>query len=256
MILSGILLSLLALTLPMKSNVNIGMGEDQVYVVHYKWGLLNADVARAYWSVDSTSLQGVPAYKARIYGRSAKFCEAIIKIREDFQSWFSPSDMRPIKSFRKAVEGKFEGGESYEYDWEEGKLRMTIDVNEKVSHKEFEIEDGLLDVPTLFFFFHNIDVSKLLAGSSFSVKLAVGDNIENIGFKYVGIERLNVKGLGNLSTHRFLIKVSTGNTFDTKSDISVYATDEGDSILPVYFDAPMRLGRVVIRLLPDSFKRK
>lgn len=246
--LSAILLFMLGLTLPMKPITNIGSAEEQVYVVHYKWGLLNADVARVYYSVDSTSLQGSPAYKARIYGKTAKFCEAIIKIREDFESWFSPVDMRPIKSVRKAVEGKFVGGESYEYDWEEGKLRMTINVNDKISEKEFEIEEGLLDVPMLFSFFQNMDLAKVSDGNPFIVKLAVGNNIESIGFRYVGLQSLKLRGMDSLSVHKFLVKVSSGKTFDNKNEIAIYATDDGSSLLPVYFEAPMRLGRVVVRL--------
>ena len=80
-----VILSLILGIFPFKeSGARFGAGEKQVFVVHYKWGVLNADVARVTCECDSIMYRGVPAYKAKIYGKTEKFCEAIVKVREDF----------------------------------------------------------------------------------------------------------------------------------------------------------------------------
>lgn len=249
------LLSVLAAALPLKGTSSFTAGEEQVYLVHYQWGVLNADVARAYCSIDSTTLHGQPAYKARIYGKTAKFCEAIVKVREDFQSWFTAGDLRPEKSRRKAQEAKYNGGETNVFDWNAGKLTITVNSNGKESVKEFGLEPGVLDVPTLFYAFRNIDMAKVSGGKVFPVKVAVGDKIETISFKYAGSETLNARGMDRVPVRKFLIQVSSGNTFDNENAISIYATDD-DFMIPVYFEAPMRLGKVVGRLETSTRKKK
>lgn len=249
-----ILVSLLAAALPLKGTSSFTAGEEQVYLVHYQWGVLNADVARAYCTIDSTTLHGQPAYKARIYGKTAKFCEAIVKVREDFQSWFTASDFRPEKSRRKAQEAKFNGGETNVFDWNAGKLTITVSSNGKETVKVFDLEPGVLDVPTLFYCFRNIDLAKVSDGTPFQIKVAVGDRIEAISMKYAGRETLNARGMDKVAARKFLIMVSSGNTFDTKNAISLYASDD-DVMIPLYFEAPLRLGKVVGRLESSTRKK-
>ena len=249
-----ILVSLLAAALPLKGTSSFTAGEEQVYLVHYQWGVLNADVARAYCTIDSTTLHGQPAYKARIYGKTAKFCEAIVKVREDFQSWFTASDFRPEKSRRKAQEAKFNGGETNVFDWNAGKLTITVSSNGKETVKVFDLEPGVLDVPTLFYCFRNIDLAKVSDGTPFQIKVAVGDKIEAISMKYAGRETLNARGMDKVAARKFLIMVSSGNTFDTKNAISLYASDD-DVMIPLYFEAPLRLGKVVGRLESSTRKK-
>jgi len=248
------LVSLLAVALPLKSSSSFTAGEEQVYLVHYQWGVLNADVARAYCSIDSTTLHGQPAYKARIYGKTAKFCEAIVKVREDFQSWFTAADFRPEKSRRKAQEAKYNGGETNVFDWDAGKLTITVNSNGKETVKVFDLEPGVLDVPTLFYCFRNIDLAKVSDGAPFPVKVAVGDKIETISMKYAGRETLNARGMDRVPARKFLIQVSSGNTFDTKNAISLYASDD-EVMIPLYFEAPLRLGKVVGRLESSTRKK-
>lgn len=245
--LTMILLSLLTAGIPIRQDASFPSGEHQVYIVHYQWGVLNADIARAYCSIDSTSLDGAPAYRARVYGRTAKFCESIVKVREDFRSWISAERLRPEKYSREALEGKFKGGEVYDYDWEAGKLHMNVNANGKIKEKEMELEAGVLDVPSLFYAFRMINLEKISRDKAITVKVAVGDNIETVVFRYAGDENLNVRGMERIPVHKFLIQVNSGKTFDTKNAISLYAKGES-SLLPVYFEAPMRLGRVVGRL--------
>ena len=248
------LVSLLAAALPLKSSSSFSAGEEQVYLIHYQWGVLNADVARAFCSIESTTLHGRPAYNARIYGKTEKFCEAIVKVREEFQSWFTATDFRPEKTIRKAQEARYNGEETNIFDWEAGKLTININANGQESVNEFDLEPGVLDIPSFFYCFRNIDFDKLSDGNPIPVKLAIGDKIETVSIKYAGIETLKARVMDSVPARKFLIQVNSGNTFDTKNAISVYTSDD-EEMIPLYFEAPMRLGKVVGRL-ESSTRRK
>ena len=243
----AILFSLLLSGLPLRTEAPVVHSEELVYVIHYKWGILNADVARLYCSADSVTYEGQRAYRARIYGKTAKMFDSIVRVREDFTSYLSASDLSPLRSEREADEAKFKGGEVYNYDREAGKLLMKIETNSSYKEKEFPLEKGLVDVPALFYSFTNADIQKMPEGEPFGVKVAVGDTVEEVFFKYMGRQNIKIRGIGKVDTHKFLIQVNSGQTFDPKNAISIYASDR-DGLLPLYFEAPMRLGKVVGRL--------
>ena len=72
---AALLFSLAMAAIPLKSGTenSFRSNEEQVYVIHYKWGVLNADVARAHVTTSVTTHGGKPAVKAKMYGHTGKF---------------------------------------------------------------------------------------------------------------------------------------------------------------------------------------
>lgn len=249
-----LLLSVILGVFPFKSTgAKFSAGEKQVYVFHYKWGVLNADVARVTCSCDSVMYRGVPSYKARIFGKTEKFCEAIVKVREDFQGTFRASDFRPFKTSRKAQEAKFNGGETYKYDWPASKLEMTITTKKGEKKKTFDLTPDVLDVTGLYYAVRSIDLQKVADCKPFEVKVAVGDKIETIKMRYDGRELLQARGIDKTMAHKFSISVTSGNTFDPKNNVVLYLSDD-EFLVPLYFEAPLKLGKVVGRLETSTGK--
>ena len=75
-------------------------GERLSFVIHYKWGGINSDVAKATVNLDTTTLNGVPVFHSRVFGKTAKFYDLFFKVREDFQSWFTRDGVVPVKFYR------------------------------------------------------------------------------------------------------------------------------------------------------------
>ena len=59
-------------------------GERLSFVIHYKWGGINSDVANATVKLDTTTLNGVPVFHSRVFGKTARFYDLFFKVREDF----------------------------------------------------------------------------------------------------------------------------------------------------------------------------
>lgn len=75
-------------------------GERMSFVVHYKWGIIDADVASASFSLDDAWLNGRPAFTARVYGQNARAFDPFFKVREDFRAWFSADGLDPLRFTR------------------------------------------------------------------------------------------------------------------------------------------------------------
>ncbi|MBO6249084.1 MAG: DUF3108 domain-containing protein, partial [Bacteroidales bacterium] len=72
-----------------KSNLAFKGGEKLVFTIHYKWGLINADMAQATLKVDSTMLNGKSCYHGSLRGKTQKIYESVFKLKEDFDCWFT-----------------------------------------------------------------------------------------------------------------------------------------------------------------------
>ena len=75
-------------------------GEKLVFTIHYKWGLINADVAQCTLKVDSTVFNGKSCYHGSLKGKTQKIYESVFKLKEDFDCWFTCDGMQPMKFTR------------------------------------------------------------------------------------------------------------------------------------------------------------
>lgn len=246
-----ILISLAMAAIPLKSgNENsFRNNEEQVYVVHYKWGVLNADVARAHVSTSVTTHEGKPAIKAKMYGHTEKFCEMFVKVRLNFESLYMRGNHRAVKASRTANESKYSCSNEYTYLWDKGYIDAKLSSsNGKLKDCHIPLNESVMDVPTLFTSFRDIDLAKVSDGKPFRVKVAVDNDCTDLVFKYMGKEELNRRGVPKKAYNKFSVNVTAGEVFDTENAIKIWCTAEDGVVIPVYFELPLKLGRVVGRL--------
>ena len=62
--------------IPVKSldedRLAFGPGESLDYEIHYRWKSINADVAKANVTLDTLTLNGVPVFHSKVFGRTAR----------------------------------------------------------------------------------------------------------------------------------------------------------------------------------------
>ena len=75
-------------------------GETMSFVLHYKWGSINADVGNATVRLDSVTFNGQKAFCCSAFGKTTKVFDLFFKVREDFKSWFTRDGLRPLKFTR------------------------------------------------------------------------------------------------------------------------------------------------------------
>lgn len=221
-------------------------GERLGYVVHYKWGMINSDVARGYISLDTVTLDGQKVFKARIYGRTAKFYDTFFRVREDFTSWFTVEGLRPVKFTRDTKEGGYYVYNSYNYMWDPARPHIKATIESKNKQKqEIEIPISLntYDVPSIFFLARNLDFSKLKEGGRYPLVFAIDDDVFTIYLIYKGKESKYIRRLGNVNTLKFAATLVAGEIFDGKEDMYMWFTDDNNRI-PVLFSAPIKIGEV------------
>ena len=214
------------------------------FILHYKWGSINTDVGTATVSLDSLTFNGQKAFKCTASGRTKKFFDVFFKVRENFSSWFTREGMRPLKFTRDTYEGGYEARNTYLYKWDAAEPYIAADVyTSKMGQKSMQLPltPCTYDLPALFFFARNMDVENVEPGKRYPMTFAIDEEIYNVYFILHGRETIKVKGLGTVNTIRFAAKLLEGEVFKGEEDMTIWVSDD-ENRLPVYFEAPLRVG--------------
>ena len=219
-------------------------GERMDFILHYKWGSINTDVGTATVTLDSLTFNGQKAFKCTASGRTKKFFDVFFKVRENFTSWFTREGMRPLKFTRDTYEGGYEARNTYLYKWDAAEPYIAADVyTSKMGQKSMQLPltPCTYDLPALFFFARNMDMENVEPGKRYPMTFAIDEEIYNVYFILHGRETIKVKGLGTVNTIRFAAELLEGEVFKGEEDMTIWVSDD-ENRLPVYFEAPLRVG--------------
>ena len=225
-------------------------GEKLVFTIHYKWGIVNADVAQAIIKLDSTRLNGKKVYHGSLSGNTQKIYEQVFKVREHMDSWFTCDGFDPVKFTRDAREGNYWCTNLYTYSGSQ--INATINNSRK---GEFNVtlpkDNCTFDLPLMYYVMRNMDVSKLKVGGRYPMTFACDSHVRTLSFVYLGKENRKVRGMGTVRCLKFGFDVVKGEVFSGDSKLYAWFTDDANKI-PVYFVAPLKLGEVRGRLYTSS----
>lgn len=227
-----------------KHGVAFQAGERMEFTMHYKWGIIDSDIGTATVALDTVRLNGEKAFLCSAQGQTTRLYDLFFKVREDFKSWFTVDELRPLKFTRDTFEGKYVAKNTYIYDWNAAEPHIIADVYSSSSgqrYPELPLTPCTYDLPALFFFARNIDLENIEIGKRYPMTFAIDDDIFNVYFIFYGPEIIKVKGLGTVKTIRFAAKLLAGEVFTGEEDMMIWISDDENRV-PVYFEAPILVG--------------
>lgn len=225
-------------------------GERMSFVMGYRWGIINADIGTADCALDMAPAGGENIFHCTVTGRTNRGWDVFFKVREEFHSWFKADGLVPVRFTRDTHEGDYVAKNEYNYVWASEKPYIDAQTYSS-SHGEKNLQIPLthctFDLPALFFYARNIDISKVGLNVKHPMMFAVDDEVYHVYFIYKGKVVKDVPGLGRVKCMRFAAKLLAGEVFKGEHDMDLYISDDMNRI-PVYFSAPIRVGIVEGRL--------
>lgn len=230
-------------------------GERANYTLTYKWGILNTDVAKADVNLDSLVIGGTPSYHCRVFGETAGIFRSFFKVSEDFQSWFTCEGVKPLRFYRYSQENKYVSKNEYTYYWDNdmpyADAYLYNTVTDEDIHMTIPLSACSYDLPALYYFARNIDMSRISEDVHYPISVAIDDAVYNIYYIYKGKEEIKLPELGMVKCLKFQAKLIDGEVFDGDSDMDIYVSDDGNRV-PVYFRSPLRVGEARGRITAYS----
>lgn len=223
-------------------------GENLTYVLSYKWNAVNTDVATAALKLDTVRYNGALVYHSKMTARTRPFFDTFFKARENFQSWFSMDNGRPLKYTRSTLEGKYTATNLYIYNWGSRKIDATWQMGSKPKARaDLPLTDCTYDLPSIIYFLRRMDTSNLQAGKSYTVTYGIDDDVYTISLTFKGRETKKIRGVGKVKCLHFGCNVVAGEMFTGNEDAQLWVSDD-DNHIPIYFMAPLKVGAVTGRL--------
>ena len=225
-------------------------GEKLSFALQYTWGAMNTDVGHATICLDTLTFNGEKAFLIDAFGKTTRFFDWVFKVREDFKSWFTRDGMRPLKFTRDTYEGGYVARNTYLYDWDSQEPVIHADVySSKRGQKSVDLPltPCTFDLPSLFYFARNMNFDVVDPGKRYPMTFAIDDEVFNVYFILHGRETIKVKGIGEVKVIKLGAKLLEGEVFKGEEDMIIYISDDMNR-LPVYFEAPLLVGRATGRL--------
>ena len=237
-----------ALPLRSRDQIPFRPGEKVTVSLHYKWGLINADVGSMTFTADTTRLDGRKVWHTRAFGQSVKLVEAFFKLREDYQSWMDYSSFEPLRATRNAREGNYWANDLFEYDWEAGVINATLENKSKGRFtKVIPVRRPVFDVPSILYLARNLDLTKMSPDVKYRMPLAVDDAVHALYLRYIGPDELSLPGIGRVRALKVACSTRQSNAFSGKDEMFLWFSDDAARI-PVYMEITIRKGYLQARL--------
>lgn len=229
-------------------------GESLKYSVHYKWGVINADVANAAMTVKSEDMDGRQVFHASLGGRTQKMYKTFFTVVETVDSWFTQDDVQQLKCVRHSREGNYWLNSTTRYSRSGNEVRAKSDIESSrkgMFERSATVDTSTFDVTTMIFRLRNVDIAGMEIGKSFPISFIMDGKVYSLHYKYLGKEVRSVGDLGKIRCLKVGFEVVKGETFSGDSDLYCWFSDD-DNRIPVRFSAPLKIGQVKGRLTSFS----
>ena len=256
----GSVQELFSLTTP-TDTLSVGTEEEYTYIVSYKFGIMNFDVAIAKITVTEEKYKGIDALKVVARANTAPAYENFFYMDDTYTVWMDKETLKPMHLINHNKENDYRFYSEYWYDWDKMtvKTKYSSSLSPECKHEEYSIDDSTLDPVSMFMNLRKIPFSSFLNADGESLNLAFYDKIRSVKYYYDGAHRDRVKGHGKQNVHKFRcdVLISDKKDFDDGTMFEMWFRDS-DRInkIPVILISPVRVGSIAARLAtPEQLER-
>ena len=239
---------------PFSSGENVGM------VIHYKWGVVNADVAKADFALQEVSSPSGQCFYLKFAGGTNKFFDKFFKVSYLFESKFLKSNLDPVYFHRESYEGNYWVKNTY--TWRNGCRTLDAKVTKSTrpaADTTITKDEIIYDVVGMFYKIRSLDLDALKKGGSRKITFALDKNSYDVTVSYVTSENRKSAELGTFACDKYCLMLRRHKGGVNLADETQFAMkDKGEGELgpmyiwlspdqarvPLFFQVPLAVGAV------------
>lgn len=222
-------------------NTTFQDGEEIVYKLYYNWNFVWFSAGEVVFRVRDLGSM----YHLSAHGRTYKSYEWFYKVRDKYDTYVDKKTLLPITSTRDIQEGKYTLYDKITFDQQNnvatslrGKTRQTAEET------NYEIDNCMHDILSIIYYMRNVDFNAMQTGENIPIKIFIDKETWPLKVRYKGKEKeTRIRGLGQFNTVMFSPEVIEGYIFTKDSQMTVWASDDGNKI-PLMIESPISVGSV------------
>jgi hypothetical protein len=224
-------------------------GESVSYVVSYNVFIFWTEVGEVNFKVNEAEILGKPCYHLLGTGMSYPSWDWFFKVRDIYQSWVHPITLKPYAYKRDVYEGGYEIDIKYIFN----RSKQVAYTSSKKTNKPFRrdtipITSCTYDLMSIIYYARNLDYSIYRPGDTIPVTILLDNELTNIYYRYLGKQKIRVRGFGKFNCIKFSVYLVEGTIFEGGEDMEVWITDDPNRI-PLKVNSPILVGSVKARII-------
>jgi len=163
----------------------------------------------------------------------------IFKVRDRYESYFTTTDLQPVKFVRNINEGNYKKHEEITFN----RKANTAITNNGV----YATPENVQDVVSIMYYLRNINYDQYKEGDKIPFNMFLDNKVYNMYIHYIGKETIKTK-YGKFKVIKLKPLLLKGNIFDGGEKMTVWITNDSNHI-PVRVESPIMVGSVKIDLM-------
>ena len=229
-------------------NKSFQAGEKIRYRISYNWFVVFAEVGDVTFTVEDAEIDGKKALHFTGDGRSNSWWDTFFEVRDKYEVYVNPENLRPYYFERNIKEGNFT--QFVNYNIHESDTLAFCKYRVKEGDWEYDtigINSCTYDIMSTLLFARNIDYSNIKKGQKIPVTVLLDRKLYNLYFRYQGNEIVTIKKVGEFECMKFSVMVIEGNMFHEGENLQIWVTKDKNH-MPVFIESPIQVGNVKVRL--------
>ena len=209
------------------------------YNVYYNVIGLYVHAGSATFTTASDKWQNEDVYHVVGEGSTNPKYDWIFKVRDRYESYFTTTDLQPVKFVRNINEGNYKKHEEITFN----RKTNTAITNDGV----FATPEKVQDIVSALYYLRNINYDQYQPGDKIPFSMFLDNKVYNMYIHYIGKETIKTK-FGKFNTIKIKPLLLQGNVFDGGEKMTAWITDDSNHIL-LRLESPISVGKVKIDLM-------
>jgi Protein of unknown function (DUF3108) len=163
----------------------------------------------------------------------------IFKVRDRYESYFSTTDLKPVKFVRNVNEGKYKKYEEITFNHQTNTAKTKNGV--------YQVPENVQDVISIMYYMRNINYDQNKAGDKIPFTMFLDDKVYNLYLHYIGKETVKTR-YGKFKAIKLRPLLLKGSVFEGGEKMTIWITDDANHI-PVRVESPIVVGKVKVDLM-------
>jgi len=209
------------------------------YNVYYNVVGIYVNAGSAIFTTSSEKMEGEDVFHVVGEGSTNPHYDWIFKVRDRYESYFTTTDLQPVKFIRNINEGKYKKHEE---------VIFNPQTNTAVTNKGvYKVPANVQDVVSIMYYARNVNYNQCKSGDKIPFSMFLDDKVYNMYIHYIGKETIKTK-FGKFNAIKLKPLLLKGSIFDGGEKMTIWVTDDPNHI-PVRVESPIIIGSVKIDLM-------
>lgn len=227
-------------------NTAIGTNEKLTFSASYNMSGLLTEIAQITMETSPVKTSNATLLKLKCSAATYSSFDNYFKIRDLYESYVSPTTLRPFLYKRDINEGSYYKFEQYKFNYKSNTVSSTMKKRKSEKNTTVKMGSNTRDIVSTIYTIRNLDIEKMSPGSTQNFTFLFDNEELIISLKYLRKETINTN-LGKKECYKFSIGLKNDDALKGTNENLLWLTADGNK-LPVYAKFKIAVGTGELKL--------